>query len=76
MPVEDISNSLEDLGFTIINTRQMTATQTAPNGQNHMETPSLFLVTLTRNIKSQEIFKLNSLNNIIIQSSDWPYAVL
>jgi hypothetical protein len=29
----------------------------------------LFLVTLTRNIKSQEIFKLNSLNHIIIKQS-------
>jgi hypothetical protein len=30
------------------------------------ETLPLFLVTLTRNLKSQEIFKLNSLNHIIV----------
>jgi hypothetical protein len=31
MPVEDISNSVEDSGFNTINVRQMTATRTAPN---------------------------------------------
>jgi hypothetical protein len=41
-----------------------------------MEPLSLFLVTLTRNIKYQEIFKLNSLNHIFINSSNWPYTVL
>jgi hypothetical protein len=30
MPAEDISNSLEDLGFNVINMRQMTATRRAP----------------------------------------------
>jgi hypothetical protein len=51
MPVEDISNSLEDLGLNANNVRQMMATQTAPNGQTHVEPLPLFLVTLTRNIK-------------------------
>jgi hypothetical protein len=56
MPAEGISNRLENLGFNIINVRQMTATQRAPNGQTDMETLLLFLVTLTRNIKiSREI---------------------
>jgi hypothetical protein len=32
-PAEDISNSLDNLGFNVINARQMTATRTAPNGQ-------------------------------------------
>jgi hypothetical protein len=40
----------------------------APNGQTHVEALILFLVALTRNIKSQEIFKLNSLNDIIIKA--------
>jgi hypothetical protein len=35
MPAEGISSSLEDFGFNIINMRQMTATQRAPNGQTH-----------------------------------------
>jgi hypothetical protein len=66
--VEDISNSLEDLGVNVINVRQMTATQTAPSGQTHVELLPLFIVILTRNINSQEIFKLNSLNHIIIKA--------
>jgi hypothetical protein len=66
-PAEDISDSLEDLGFDVINVWQMTATRRAHNGQTHVEPLSLFLVTLTRNIKSQEIFSVNSLNHIIIK---------
>jgi hypothetical protein len=67
MPGEDISNSLEDLGFNVINVRQMTATQTAPNEQTHMK-PSLYTLSpLPGNIKSEEIFKLNILNHIIIK---------
>jgi hypothetical protein len=62
LPTEDILNSLENLGFNVINNRQMMATKTAPNRQTHVEPLPLLLVTLTRNIKSQEIFKLNSLN--------------
>jgi hypothetical protein len=65
-PAEDISNSLEDLGFSVINVRQLMINPRAPNGQTYMETLPLFLVALTRNVKSQEIFKLNSLNHIII----------
>jgi hypothetical protein len=66
MPTEDISNSLEDLGFNVIKVRQMMATRTAPNRKTHVELLPLFLVTL-RNVKSQEIHKMNSLNYIIIQ---------
>jgi hypothetical protein len=65
MPTKDISNSLEDLGFNIINMRQMMANR-ASNGQTHIETLPLFLATLPRNVKSQETFKLNSLKHIII----------
>jgi hypothetical protein len=67
MPVEDISNSFEDLGFNVINVRKMTATRGALNGKTHVELLPLFLTTLTRTIKSKEIFKLNSLNHIIIK---------
>jgi hypothetical protein len=34
-PAEDISNSVEELGFNVINVRQMTTTQRAPIGQTH-----------------------------------------
>jgi hypothetical protein len=66
-PAEDISNSLEILGFNVINVWQMTAVRRAPHGQTHVEPLPLFLVALTRNIKSQQTFKLNSLNHIIIK---------
>jgi hypothetical protein len=67
IPAEDISNSLEDLGYNIINVRQMTTILTARKGQTHVEPLPLFLVTLTKNIKPQEIFKLNSLDHIIMK---------
>jgi hypothetical protein len=66
-PAECISKSLEGLGFNVINARQLTTNRREPNGQTHMETVPLFLFTLMRNAKSQEIFKLNSRNNIIIK---------
>jgi hypothetical protein len=49
-PAEDISNSLEDLGFNVV--RQLTTNRRAPNGQTHVETLPLFLVTLIRYVKS------------------------
>jgi hypothetical protein len=64
---EDISNSLEGLGFSVINVRQEMTNRRAPNGQTHLETPPLFLVILKRNAKSQEIFKLNSIKHIIVK---------
>jgi hypothetical protein len=66
-PAEDISDSLEDSGFNVINVWQTTATRIATNGQTHVDALPLVLVTLTRNIKSQAIYKLNSLNHIIIK---------
>jgi hypothetical protein len=52
-PVDDISSSLEDLGFNVINVRQTTATQTAPVGKAHVEPLFIFPFTLTINIISQ-----------------------
>jgi hypothetical protein len=63
---EDISNILEDLGFSVINVRQITTNQRTPNEETYVETLSLFLVALTKRI-SQEMFKPNSLNHIIIK---------
>jgi hypothetical protein len=41
----------------------MTATRTGTNGQPYSEILPLLLVTITRNIKSQNLFKLNSLKH-------------
>jgi hypothetical protein len=64
-PAEVISNGLEDLGFNVISVRQRTANRAAPNGQTHVEPLLLFLVTLTSNVKSQDIFKLSRLKHIV-----------
>jgi hypothetical protein len=45
----------------------MTATRTEPNGQTHVESLPLFFVALIRNVKPQEILKLNSFNHIVIK---------
>jgi hypothetical protein len=63
---EDISKSLRGLGVNIVSVSQLTTNGRAPNGQTHLENLSLH-VTLTRNVKSQEIFKLNSSDHIIIK---------
>jgi hypothetical protein len=65
-PAEDISNSLNDLGFDVINVKQMTSKKTDPQGRSEVNLP-LFLVTLPRTEKSQQIFKLNKICNIIIK---------
>jgi hypothetical protein len=44
-PAEDISNSPEDLGFNIINERQITVNERALHGQTHVKPLSLFLVS-------------------------------
>jgi hypothetical protein len=54
-PAKDISNSLPDLDFSVINVRQMTVIQRAPNGQTHVELLPLFLVAFTRNKISRDI---------------------
>jgi hypothetical protein len=67
MTTEDISSGLDDLGFNVINAIQLMANRRAPNGQTCVETLPLIFVTLTRNVKSQEIFQLNGLSNIIVK---------
>jgi hypothetical protein len=57
-PSEDISNGLVDLGFDAISVNQMTTTRSSESGRKQTNLP-LFLTTLSRNEKSQTIFKLN-----------------
>jgi hypothetical protein len=75
-PAEDISNSLEELGFNVISVKQLVTNRRAPTGQTRLETLPLFLVTLIRNIISQEIFKLNSLNHIITKVEPYRSQIL
>jgi hypothetical protein len=53
-PAENIPNGLEDLGFNVINRKQMTVSLTAPNEQRHEVPLPLFRVTLTRIIYCRE----------------------
>jgi hypothetical protein len=46
----------------------MTAIRTAPHRQAHVEPLPLYLVTLIRNIKSRELFKLNNLNHTMMKT--------
>jgi hypothetical protein len=64
-PAEDIAEGLGDSGFDVVSVRQLTTTR-----RSEERTPvnlPLFLVTLPRTPKSQEIFKLSSLCHIAIK---------
>jgi hypothetical protein len=60
-PAQNISDGLVSLGFDVINVKQMTATRRIPTeGTNNVNLP-LFLITLHRTAKSQELFRLTNL---------------
>jgi len=61
-PAADIACELQAMGFTIISVRQLSSKK--PQVSANLP---LFLVTLPRNDRSQEIFKLTSLTHIIIK---------
>jgi hypothetical protein len=66
-PAEDIANELQALGYKVHNVRQMTTTRQQSEGGRQTQALPLFLVTLERNEKSYEIYKLTNLNHILIQ---------
>jgi hypothetical protein len=66
-PAEDISNGLQDLAFSNLSVKQITANRPSPEGGSDSINLPLFLVTLTRSPKSQEICKLKSLCHIVIR---------
>jgi hypothetical protein len=67
-PAEDISDGLVDLGYDIISVKQMSTTrQSSTEGPSSINLP-LFLFTLPRSTKSQEIFKLTGLCHISIKA--------
>jgi hypothetical protein len=64
-PAKDISEGLVNLGFDVISVEQMTTTRRSPSDETTRNLP-LFLITLSKTAKSQEIFKLSSLCHISI----------
>jgi hypothetical protein len=67
IPAEDISEGLVSLGFNVVSFKQMTATRRSPPEEYKIINLPLFLVTLLRTAKSQEIFRLPSLCHIAIR---------
>ncbi|PNF15438.1 hypothetical protein B7P43_G18173, partial [Cryptotermes secundus] len=63
---EDISDGLVNLGFDVISIKEMTRRRTPPEGARSINLP-LFLVTLLRTEKSQELFRLCNLCPIVIK---------
>jgi hypothetical protein len=55
-PAEDISDGLVSLGFDIISVKQMAATRWSPPEGSKTINLLLFLITLRRMAKPQEIF--------------------
>jgi hypothetical protein len=66
-PAEDISDTLVSLGFDFVSVKQMTATHQSPREESKIINLPLFLITLQRTAKSQEIFRLPSLCHIAIR---------
>jgi hypothetical protein len=66
-PAEDISDGLVSLGFDVVSVKQMTAIRRSPPEESKIINLSLFLVTLSRTAKSQEIFRLSSLCHVAIR---------
>jgi hypothetical protein len=64
---EDITVALQELGYEVISVKQMTAKRPSPEGEATCISLPLFLVTLARSEKSQDIFKITSLCNIIVK---------
>jgi hypothetical protein len=54
-PAEDIAEELKDLGFDVINVKQMSSARRSTAGGEPVALP-LFLITLPRTPKSQKIF--------------------
>jgi hypothetical protein len=65
-PASDICDGLVSLGFHLISVKQMTTTRWSPSKEPKSLNLPLFLVTLPRLAKSQEIFHLQSLCHIAI----------
>jgi hypothetical protein len=59
--------ALQELGYEVISVKEMTAKRPPPGGGATLLSLALFLITLARNQKSLDIFKISSLCNIIVK---------
>jgi hypothetical protein len=66
-PAQDISDRLMDLGFDIISVKNMLTTHRSPSEGTLSKNLPLFLITLPRTAKAQEIFRLTALCHIAIR---------
>jgi hypothetical protein len=66
-PAEEICEALVDVGFDVISVKQMSTTRRSPSEDPAKSKLPLFLITLPRTEKSQEIFKLTCLCHISIK---------
>jgi hypothetical protein len=65
-PAQDICDGLTDLGFHIISVKQMSSTLRSSSKGTLPRNLPLFLITLPRTARSQEIFQLTALCHIAI----------
>jgi hypothetical protein len=68
---EDICDGLVSLGFDVVGVKQMTTTRRSPPEVSKTTNLPLFLITLPRTTKSQEIVQLRSLCHIAIKLEDY-----
>jgi hypothetical protein len=59
--------ALQELGYEVIIVKQMTAKRPAPQGEVTLVSIPIFFITLVRNQKSLDIFKISSLCNIVVK---------
>jgi hypothetical protein len=59
--------ALQELGYEVISVKEMTAKRPYPEGKVTLISLPLFLITLVRNQKSLDIFKISSLCKIIVK---------
>jgi hypothetical protein len=59
--------ALQELGYEVISVKQMTAKRPSPEGEVTLVSLPLFFITLVRNQKSLDIFKISSLCHIIVK---------
>jgi hypothetical protein len=66
-PADDISDGLVNLGFDVMSVKQMTATRRSSSDGSAIINLPLFLITLPRTAKSQELFRPQSLCHIAMR---------